>query len=460
MDETSLLVSIEQFLVLAVNYVWSTPLVVALVGAGLFFTIALGIPQFKGFIHAIKVVMGRYDDKDDPGQISHFQALCTALSATVGLGNIAGVAVAIHGGGPGAVFWMIVVGFVGMATKYSEVTLALMYREKGTGRIVRGGPMYYIKNGLGPKFKPLAVFFSVACICGSFGAANMFQSNQVATILESNFHINPWITGITLAVLTAIVIIGGIESIGRVTSKLVPIMGGLYVIGCFVVIFTNLSEIPYYLYRIVNDAFNGTAAVGAFSGIVVREVIKQGVQRASFSNEAGLGSSPLAHSAATTKEPVREGVVALLEPFVDTILICTMTALVILLSGAWKNQEANGVLLTAIAFDDSLHGFGKFFVPIAVSLFAYSTLLSWSYYGEIASNFLFGGKSVVVYKTVFCCLIVLGAVRELGPVLAFSDIMLGLMVVPNLTAVILLFPKLRAETKKYFSRLKKGEFDA
>lgn len=459
MNDTSVLVSIEKFLVIAVEYVWSTPLVIALVGAGLFFTIALGLPQFKGFIHAIRVVMGKYDNPDDPGQISHFQALCTALSATVGLGNIAGVAVAIHGGGPGAVFWMIVVGFVGMATKYSEVTLSLMYREKGIGRAMLGGPMYYIKNGLGPKFKPLAAFFAFACICGSFGASNMFQANQVATILESNFNINPWITGITLAVLTAVVIIGGIQSIGRVTSKLVPIMGALYVAGCLVVIITNISEIPYYLYRIVNDAFNGTAAVGAFSGIAVREVIKQGVRRACFSNEAGLGSSPIAHSAASTKEPVREGVVALLEPFVDTILICTMTALVILLSGAWKNQEANGVMLTALAFDDALHGFGRYFVPIAVSLFAYSTLLSWSYYGEMASNFLFGEKSKVIYKVIFCSLSVLGAVRELGPVLAFSDMMLGLMVIPNLIAVVLLFPKLKAESVKYFTRLKKGDFD-
>lgn len=452
---------IEMGLNEVVGWVWSTPLVVTLVGVGILFTLILGFPQLKGFIHALKVVTGKYDDPNDPGQISHFQALCTALSATVGLGNIAGVAVAIRIGGPGATFWMIVVGLLGMATKYTEVSLALMYRSQDESGKTVGGPMYYIENGLGKKWKPLAVFFAFACLCGSYGASNMFQSNQVASILNINFGIEGWITGVVLAVLTGVVIIGGIERIGQVTSKLVPFMGGIYVVGAGIVIFKNFGAIPEVISQIMEGAFSGTAAAGGFTGALFAQVVTQGVRRACFSNEAGLGSSPIAHSAASTKEPIREGVVALLEPFVDTVCICTMTAFVILLSGSWTDpaENVNGVILTAKAFDSAIEGFGTYFVPVAVALFAYSTLLSWSYYGETCARYLFGPKGVLPYKIIFCFLAVLGAVRTLGPVLAFSDIMLGLMVVPNLFAVLLLFPKLKKESDSYFRRLKNGDFD-
>lgn len=450
--------TINQFLQTAVGYVWGLPLVFILVGTGLLLTFVLGGIQIRGFAHAIQVVRGKYDNPNEPGQISHFQALCTALSATVGLGNIAGVAVAIHFGGPGAVFWLVLAGFLGMATKFAECTLSVMYREVDPDRTVRGGPMYYIEKGLGKKAKPLSVFFAVACIFGSFGAANMFQTNQVALIMDATFGVPPLVSGLSLAIATGVVIIGGIQRIGQVTSKLVPLMGGIYILGALLVIGMNIEQVPALLYQIVHDAFTGTAAVGGFAGIAVQQVLIQGIRRAVFSNEAGLGSAPIAHSAASTDEPVREGVVALLEPLVDTVLICTMTALVILISGAWT-QDANGVELTSLAFDSAIPGFGRIFIPIAVTLFAYSTLLSWSYYGERAIGYLFGKKALLPYKLTFCLLAVAGAVWAIGPVLAFSDIMLGLMALPNLIGVLLLMPKVRAATKTYFEKLRSGEFD-
>lgn len=447
------------FLETAVTYVWSTPMVLVLLGTGLTFTLTLGFIQLRGFAHAIDVIRGKFTHKDDEGDISHFQALTTALSATVGLGNIAGVAVAISYGGPGAVFWMIMTGFLGMATKFAECTLAIKYREFDKNGCAHGGPMYYIVNGLGKKWKPLALFFAFATMCASFGAANMFQTNQVASILNANFSVPKYITGIVLAIMTAVVIIGGIKRIGMVTSKLIPVMAGTYVVGALIVIFGNVSEVPHMLYTIFHDAFSGTAAIGAFEGIAVREVFIQGVRRACFSNEAGMGSSPIAHSAATTKEPVREGVVALLEPFIDTVLVCTMTALVILISGAWRMPESgDGVLLTASAFNSVIPGFGQFFVPIAVLLFAYSTLLSWSYYGEIATDFMFGPKSIKYYKAIFCFLAFVGAVWSLGPILSFSDMMLGLMVIPNVIALLLLSRVVIRETNSYYKRLRNNEF--
>lgn len=448
---------ISQFLSVAVGYVWGLPLVILLVGAGLTFTIVMRGIQFRALKHAIDVVRGRYDNPADPGEISHFQALCTALSATVGLGNIAGVAVAIHLGGPGATFWMVVTGLVGMATKYVECSLAVMYRRIDDKGVVHGGPMYYIERGLGKSWKPLAVFFAIACFISSFGASNMFQTNQMASIFESSFGIPPVVSGITIALLTGIVIIGGIKRIGAVTSYLVPIMGIIYVAGAMIVIVLNISEVPALIGHIISDAFTGTAAVGGFTGIALRQVIVQGVRRACFSNEAGLGSAPIAHSAAATSEPIREGVVALLEPFIDTVVICSMTAIVILLSGAWT-QDLNGVELTAAAFDHAIPGFGRFFVPVGVGLFAYSTLLSWSYYGERAIDYLVGEKGLLPYRIAFCIAAFIGAMWNLGSIIDFSDMMLGLMVIPNLTGALLLMPKISAATKSYFSRLNNGEF--
>ena len=458
---------IEAFLEFAVGLVWGMPLVILLVGTGILLSALLGGMgggiQWKAFRHAIDVVRGKYDDPEDPGEITHFQALTTALSATVGLGNIAGVAIAIYIGGPGATFWMIAAGIVGMATKYAECTLAVKYRRVDENGVVHGGPMHYIERGLGKQWKPLAVFFALAAIFASFGAANMFQANQVASILEQSFAVPPWVTGVVIGILVAVVIIGGIKRIGKVTAVLVPLMGGIYIFGAMTVILMNISLVPGLLVQIVTDAFTGTAATGGFAGVVFREVLVQGVRRAVFSNEAGLGSAPIAHAAATTNEPAREGSVALLEPFIDTVVICTMTALVILISGMWTHEEAvPGVLLTAMAFDAAIPGFGSWFVPIAVSMFAYSTMLSWSYYGERAVDYLVGGKNetwLLFYKMVFCIVAVVGAMWTVVPVLNFSDMMLGLMVAPNLLAIWLLFPKVREETRDYFGRLDRGELE-
>lgn len=449
--------AINGFLNSLVELIWGIPMVILLVGSGLLFTIVFKGVQFRAFYHALEVITGRFTSKDDPGEISHFQALCTALSATVGLGNIAGVAVAIHMGGPGAVFWMVVTGFVGMATKFSEVSVSLMYRHVTEKGVVRGGAMHYIERGLGRKFLPMAYFFAFACTLASFGAANMFQTNQVASIMNQNFGVPHLLSGGILGFLTAIVIIGGIKRIGKVTAVLVPFMGGIYVIASLAVVLLNIELVPDLVHRILIDAFTGTSVFGGIGGIAVKETLIQGVRRACFSNEAGLGSSPIAHSAASTKEPVREGVVALLEPFVDTVVICSMTALVILISGAWTTS-ATGVELTALAFDSAIPGFGAYFVPFAVALFAYSTLLSWSYYGEQAVTYLVGERGVLPYKFVFCVAAVMGSIWSLDGIIAFSDVMLGLMVVPNLIAVMLLLPPLRREVDSYFGKLKRGEF--
>lgn len=450
---------INNFLNTAVGYIWGLPMVYSLLGAGLFFTLTLGGIQFKGFKHAIDVIRGKYTSKDDEGEISHFQALTTALSATVGLGNIAGVAVAITRGGPGAVFWMMMTGFLGMATKYAESTLSIKYRQIDKNGHVHGGPIYYILNGLGPKFKPLAIFFAISTVFASFGAAGMFQANQVATLFKQNFNISPWITGLTLAILTGVVIVGGIKRIGNVTSKLIPFMAAIYLIGSLIVILSHVTLLPELFTLIITNAFSGTAAIGAFEGVIVKEVFIQGVRRACFSNEAGMGSSPIAHSAATTKEPAREGVVALLEPFIDTVIICTMTALVILISGVWHEpNNGDGAIITAMAFNKIIPGFGQYFVPIAVFLFAYSTMLSWSYYGQIAGDYILGPKSVLPYNLLFCFLAFIGSIWSLTPILSFSDMMFGLMVIPNLIAILSLNKVVRSETKNYFTKLKNGEF--
>lgn len=441
-----------------VGWIWNLPLVIFLIGTGLVLSVLLGGIQFRGFFHALQVVRGKYDKPDDPGEISHFQALCAALSATVGLGNIAGVAIAIKMGGPGATFWMILAGVAGMATKFAECSLAVMYRKVDENRVVHGGPMHYIELGLGKKFKPMAIFFAIACCCAALGAGNMFQANQVAESLQSSFGLPPLMTGLILAVTTAAVIIGGIKRIGEVASRLVPFMGIIYLASSLVVIFLNIEKLPELLMTIFREAFTGSAAIGGMTGLTIKEIMIQGVRRACFSNEAGFGSASIAHSAAATKEPIREGVVALLEPFIDTIVICTMTALVISISGVWHTQDATGVTLTTLAFDSAIPGFGKIFVPVAVFLFAYSTLISWSYYGERSIDYLFGAKAILPYKLVFCLVIVLGATWKVDPVLNFSDSMLGIMVLPNVIAIWLLFPKLKAATELYFAKLKRNEF--
>jgi len=446
--------SLEQ----VVGILWGLPMVILLVGGGFFWTLYLGFPQFRYFRHAISVVMGRYDNPNDPGEISHFRALCAALSGTVGLGNIAGVAVAIKLGGPGATVWMILAGFLGMATKFSECTLAVMYRQVDGRGETHGGAMHYIEQGLGPRFKPLSYLFAGCCILGCLGAANMFQVNQVAASMDMSFGIPRYATGIAMCILTAIVILGGIKRIGRVAGMLVPVMGLSYVAACLVIVALNAAQIPTVIGEIIMGAVSGTAAVGGFAGAGVRAVLIQGIKRAVFSNEAGLGTSPIAHSAAKTKEPVREGVVALLEPFVDTVVICTMTALVINITEVWRG-ELTGVELTIAALNYSLHGLGTYFIPIAVFCFAYSTVISWSYYGERSVDYIWGPHAIRWFRFLFCAVTIVGSLWTLAPILNFSDSALALMVIPNMLALFVLAPQIKKAVRLYDEKLRAGVFE-
>ena len=452
---------LEIFLSAAVDIVWGFPTVLLMVafGIGLSFYLggAKGLIQFRAFKHAFHVVRGRYDDPNDPGQISHFKALCTALSATIGLGNIGIVAIIIKLGGPGAIFWMILAGFIGMATKFAETTLALTYRKIDSKGQAFGGPMYYIENGLGIKFRPLGKFYALSIAIGSFGISNMFQTNQSAEILFHSFGVPHFVTGLGMSIAAGFVVIGGITRIARVSSLLMPFMATSYVLGCLVVLGFHIEKIPELFGLIFTSAFNTTAISGG--GVyAIHMAMLQGVKRACFSNEAGLGSAAIAHSAAATNEPVREGAVALLGPFIDTVVICTLTALVILTTGVWETSTAVGVPLTAQAFDTVIFGFGKYFIPVSALLFAFSTLVSWSYYGEVSSYYLGGEKLVLPYKIIFCIVAFLGAMWQIKAVLDFSDIMTGLMIFPNLFAILMLVKHVKTASNSYFTRLENGEF--
>lgn len=453
--------SIEHFLSQAVGYIWGLPTITLLITSGFLLSFILGGLmggiQRKAFFHGIQVIRGKYDDKDDPGQISHFQALMTALSATIGLGNIGIVAIIIKYGGPGAVFWMFIAGIIGMGTKFAESTLAILFRKIDKDGTVHGGPMYYMEHGLGKGFRPMAKFYALSIAIGSFGIANMFQTNQSAVILHQSFGVPHLATGLVMMVFGAIVIIGGITRIAKVTSFLVPFMAVTYIIGCIIVIGFHIEKLPDLFYTIITSAFSDTGIAGG-AVATMHMAILQGVKRACFSNEAGLGSAAIAHSAAATKEPVREGVVALLGPFIDTVTICTLTAFVILTTGVWETSDLVGVPLTAAAFDSVINGFGYYFIPIAATLFAFSTLISWSYYGETAIYYLFGKKGIGPYKVIFCIVALLGALWKVQAVLDFSDIMTGMMVFPNLIAIWLLLPHLKKQTNRYFTKLKNGEF--
>ena len=452
--------SFESFLELAVSYIWGTPTVFLLVASGMGLTFYLGSSFFgiqgQSFLHAFAVLRGKYDNPDDPGNINHFQALTTALSATVGMGNIGGVALVLKLGGPGALFWMVLTGFIGMATKFAESTLAINYRKTDSDGQTRGGPMYYIEMGLGKNFKPMAIFYAIAIAVASYGFTNMFQTNQCAEILHQNFHIPKLITGAFLALASGLVIIGGIKRIGRVTAFLVPFMGAGYVLGCLVVIGSHIESMPLIIQTVFTEAFTGSAVAGG-ALITMQMAMLQGVQRACFSNEAGLGSAAIAHAAAATDEPVREGVVASLGPFIDTMVVCAMSGLVILSTNVHQTSDLVGVPLTAHAFDTVIPGFGGYFVAIAAVLFAFSTMVSWSYYGEVSIEYALGQRFVTPYKIIFCLLAVLGSVWGLGAVLNFSDIMTGLMIFPNLIAVWYLAPKVKKQAKDYFERLHSGQ---
>lgn len=440
-----------------VGLVWGVPLVVLLVASGIIFTIYFGFPQLRYFKHAIEIIIGKYDDPKDKGEISHFQALCAALSATVGLGNIAGVAVAISLGGPGAVFWLWVAGFIGMTTKFTEVCLSLRYRDVTPEGHVHGGPMFVIKNALPKAMYPIAWAYAFFVVLSSFGAGNMFQANQMAAVLKTSANIPEWISGIAFCIGAALILIGGIKRIGKVTEKLVPVMVGLYLFGAIWILIARYDMIPTMFGQIFAGAFAGTAAVGGFAGAAFKEVVIMGIRRATFSNEAGMGSAAMAHSAAKST-PVQEGIVALLEPFIDTIVVCSITAIALLLTGAWNAQGVPaGSEMTAYAFESVMGPAGRWIVTSTVTLFAFSTIISWEYYGEQGITFVFGEKYIPVYRYVFIAFIFVGAIAQLNIVLNISDAVYGLLAIPNMIACYALLPKVKEMLNEYAAKRKSGE---
>ena len=554
--------SLELVIDTAVKYIWEFPeampyFIILLLGVGIFLTIRMRFIQLRKVSHSLAVIAGYYDDPEDSGEITHFQALTSALSATIGIGNISGVAIAIHYGGPGAMFWMWVTAILGTASKFVECTLSTHFRRVHEDDSVSGGPMYYIEKGMGGRWKFLAVIFAICAVISSFGSGNAVQAFTVADSFKSEFSIPTWITGITLATLVAMVIVGGIKRIGKVTSRLVPVMSIIYFLGAITVLLLNASKLPGAIGTIFADAFTAKAGAGGFVGSSFMFMLLWGVRRGIFSNEAGQGSAPIAHAAARTDEPVREGLVAMVGPYIDTLLICTLTGLVIITVGVWKEKRfesvpfdkqseihfvgeysevgqngdisdeelkdadflisdgttaglsfvrnhsivdsplllygdapftgtlsidgegepsfcdidgkpvpspdlklqgfflQNGSPLTAWAFGSGLSplgNWGNYIVTIAVFLFALSTAISWSYYGDRSIEYLFGPSAIMPYRIVFCVMQFVGAVFSLEIVWGFGDAALGLMAIPNLIAIAVLSGVVKRLTDEYFSR--------
>ena len=437
------------------SYIWGFPLIVLLIGGGLYLITYSRFIPFRYFFHAIDIVRGKYDNSNEKGEISHFAALSTALSATVGMGNIAGVSVAISIGGPGAIFWMWISGIIGMSTKFFTSSLAIMYRGKDSEGNIQGGPMYVITEGLGNKWKPLAVFFSV---CGLIGALPVFNVNQLKqaindillipmgyeVTLQSNLLI-----GLALIIITSIVIIGGLKRISAVASKLVPLMVLVYMISVIAIIAVNIEELPYYIKLIFYDAFTALNYRGdSVTGGVVGSLIILGIRRGAFSNEAGIGMAPMAHGAAKTNSPIREGLVAMLGPAIDTLFVCTLTALAILITGVWET-DLNGVTLTAAAFSNSLPLIGKYLLLICVVVFSVSSLFTYSYYGTKCLSYLLGEKNKKYYNYIYIISIMLGATTSLSMMINLIDTFFALMAIPTMLATIILAPKVVEALKKY-----------
>lgn len=430
--------------------VWGLPLIILLLGTGIYLTIILRGIQFRALIPSLYLALVKRKEKESSeGDISHFQALMTALSATVGVGNIAGVATAIAVGGPGALFWMWVTGLFGMATKYSEAVLAIKYREVDKFNTMSGGPMYYISKGLGIRW--LGVIFAVFASIAAFGIGNIVQSNSVAKGLEAAFGISPWATGAVLCIATGIVILGGIKSIARAASAIVPFMIIVYMVGSIFVLLAHITDIPEAFKLIFVDAFTPAAATGGFVGTALTQTVRIGVARGIFSNESGLGSSPIVAAAAKTRNPVAQGLVSMTQTFIDTIVVCTFTGLVIISSGAWTSGET-GAALSTLAFEKGLPlHLGAEIVSISLAFFAYSTLLGWSYYGEKSIEYIFKEQAVKPYRVAFTILVLFGALVQLDLVWTFADIMNGLMAFPNLIGLLGLSKAVAEETKKYLN---------
>ncbi|WP_394342088.1 alanine/glycine:cation symporter family protein [Pukyongia salina] len=454
---------LDNFISEAQSIAWGLPLLILLIGGGLYMLIRIKFLPFRYLGHAIAVLRGKYDNENDKGEITHFQALTTALSATVGMGNIAGVAVAIAIGGPGGVFWMWVSAVIGMSTKFFTASLAVMFRGKDSNGDLQGGPMYFIMEGLGKNWKFLAVIFSVAGLVGALPVFNVNQLTQAVNDLVlkpagmyTGFNSNLTI-GIILGLITAIVILGGLSRISNTASKLVPGMVLLYFGMVVIILAVNFEVLPKYLSLIFTDAFTANFYKGdAFLGGVVGGLLLLGIRRGAFSNEAGIGTAPMAHGAAKTNEPIREGLVAMLGPAIDTLVICTLTALAILVTGVWETSSANGVSLTASAFTQTMPQIGKYLLLLCIAVFSISSLFSYSYYGTKCMSFLIGAKRATYYNYIYILSIILGATTDLNMMINLIDTFFAVMAVPTMTATILLAPKVIREAKRYFATLKKG----
>lgn len=436
-------------------------MVIWLILGAVFFTIRFGFINIRGIKHSIKLVRGKYDEPGAQGEVTHFQALATAVSGTVGLGNIAGVAVAISTGGPGATFWIILAGLLGMSSKFIECTLGVKYRTVAEDGTISGGPMEYLKKGfaekgLGGLGKGLSLIYAIIIMLAAFAAGSMFQANQATAQLASVMGVDgtaKTVIGVVIAVLVGIVIVGGLKGIAKVTDKVVPSMAGLYILMCIIVVGANITEVGSAFGLIIDGAFQADAMYGGFLGVLVL-----GFQRAAFSNEAGLGSASIAHSAAKTNHPVAEGFVALLEPFIDTVVVCTLTALVLIFTGTYEGEVATGSALTAVAFSKVIPG-ADYLLTIAIFLFAFSTILTWSYYGVKAAQSIFGRKKIVenIFKAVFLLTVVLGASIGLGAVIDFADMMFLTLAIPNLIGLYMMSGGVAKDLKVYFAKVKSGE---
>lgn len=436
------------------NFLWGISLLILLIGGGVFFLIYSKFIPFRYFGHAVAILRGKYDNKSEPGDISHYQALSTALAATVGMGNVSGVAIAIVSGGPGAIFWMWISALVGVATKYFTNTLAVMYRGKDSSGELQGGPMYYIEHGLGKRWKPLAIFFS---LMGAIAVVPIFQANQLTQIVRDVLLVPNGIqtgllsdltSGIVIALIMGLVIFGGIKRIGKVTGQIVPFMVVVYFITVLYILVQFRMEIPSALKLIFEDAFSGNAVLGGALGAL----IITGIKRAAFSNEAGIGTAPLAHGAVKTSEPVREGLVAMLGPVIDTIIVCTLTALAIIVTGHWRAGAANGITITAHAFNSAIPEYGAYILMVCVTFFALSTLFAYPYYGSKCTSYLFGTKSTKWYWSFSLLATALSAIISMDVVVGIIDSAYALMAFPNMLAALLLAPKVLDETKRYFKR--------
>lgn len=451
---------LESFISSASGFVWGMPLIVLVMGGGLYFMLYSGFVPFLHFRHAFNVLRGKYHEPNAPGEVSHFQALSGSMAATIGMGNVSGVAIAIVMGGPGVMFWMWVSAFVGMATKFFTCTLAVMYRGRDSNGDLQGGPMYFITEGLGKKWRPLAVFFSVACF---FGATPVFQANQVIQITNDvllapagfawagSFQSN-LIMGLIITLLTCLVIFGGIKRIALVASGMVPFMVLLYLGSVGYIMFIHASDMPSIIGSIFTDAFTAKAALGGAVGLLIIE----GAKRASFSNEAGIGTAPLMHGASKTNEPVREGLVAMLGPALDTLVVCSLTGFAILATDVWQTSDSNGITLTGKAFEAAMPTVGPFLLFLCVLIFGFTTLFSYSYYGTKCVSFLFGAKYAHYFNYWYVSIIIIGSVTTLTMVVDFINVAFGLMAIPTMTAALLLSPKVKAAATDYFKRMKKS----